>query len=186
MGGRVLRRHQSKPHATIVSFTDQDDDSIIFGELAGSYHSLAEDYEFPPSTRRGESDEPGEPGEPQELPWPEEIPGLNVHYLTRDIEKFAERRRAAQAGDKKPKFMLTASEAGSLLNITPSVLEKYVFDPLKGLYDQRHSRQQELDIRDAFADKDDAYISGQRLLLARRPILGWGILRWEPIMRPSA
>jgi len=167
MGGRVLRTHRLKPHATIFSFPDPYKDSPIFGELAGSYHSLPGDYEYPPTTSRGPR------GEPLEPYWPEEIRDLRAYYRTRDIEMFASRRRQAQASDKKPDFMLTVAEMAKKIGMNKDILEKYVFMPLQGLYDQRHSRQQELDIRDA--EQDNVFINGQRFAVgsSRHPGMGY-------------
>lgn len=170
MGGRVLRKHKDKHHATIFTFIDPDQEyPAIFGELAGSYQTINGEEEFGPTA--GQEDG----GIGIEHEWPTELSDLNVHYLTRDIQQFAERRRAAQASDKKPSNMWTFEEMAKALGVKPSVMKRCIYEPLRGLFDQRRSRQQEI-VLDSSATKDEGIsINGQRFPIgtANFPQMGY-------------
>ncbi|MES2985199.1 MAG: DEAD/DEAH box helicase family protein [Pseudomonadota bacterium] len=171
MGGRVLRRDPNNPDkfGTIFNFLDPDQKNpAIFGELAGGYYAYSGE-EFGPTTGRQAA------GEAPEYPWPDTLKDLNVHYLTRDIEQFAARRRAAQAADKKPKNLWSVDEMAKAIGVDKNILQKYVYEPLSGLYDQRKNRQAEIDIRDARAYSDDMVsINGQRFAIGTAQFPGMG------------
>lgn len=175
MGGRVLRKHPNKHHATIFTFLDPDlENQPTFGELAGSYQSIGGEEEFGPTTGQDKS------GPVIEREWPDEIRNLGAHYLTHDIQHFAEKRRAAQSAGKKPTNMWTADEMARSLGVKAEVIKRYVYEPLRGLYDQRHSRQQEILLNSETASKaanDTLFVNGQRFGIgsATYPEMGyWG------------
>lgn len=165
--GRVMRIDPNNPSkiANVISFVDRGIDQVLFGELAQGFPPRPEDFELPPTADRTSTAAETED-------WPE-IEGLTVHYTTRQLELFEERRRAQHGtGDlpAKPRDMYTVEAmAEHLFHHVDRErrmreirrLQERVYGPLEEAYRQRQAHQQHIGLRDAEAGGAPLAIRGQ-------------------------